>query len=141
MLTIGDRVRVAKLNITFGAGGNMDHNPRILTYKMIGEISQIRESADGPQYQVILSGIIFWYLENELEVLLKAKVWRTAGSLDEPLKYGWFDSTCEVICPCGISNNLILSSDGEEKTCDECGRTYRLVSYVEVKESGEDSPT
>jgi len=53
------------------------------------------------------------------------------------LNYGWFDCTCEVECLCGLK--LILSSDDEPKTCDICGRTYRLRSFVEVKETSDDS--
>jgi hypothetical protein len=67
----------------------------------------------------------------EKEQMDKTKQWHQ----DHNLKYGWFDCTCEVKCLCGKNNIMLLSDEGEPRECDECGRTYRLVSYVEVKES------
>jgi len=134
MLNIGDKVKIKLL--TWAHETQRDTDTRIGTIGMAGEISNIKEkTVMGPQYEVDLAGIRFWYLERELEVT------EQAFHHDYDLKYGWFDCTCEVICPCGNGSNLILSSDCEDKTCDVCGRTYRLRSFVEVKESGEVSPT
>ena len=49
-------------------------------------------------------------------------------------KYKWWDCSTEIVCSCGESK-YVTDEDGSVE-CG-CGRTYRLVAYLEVWE-GED---
>jgi len=50
----------------------------------------------------------------------------------ERLHFIWTDYCCSFDCPCGKSDELILSEPDEPKTCDGCGRTFMLRAFVVV---------
>lgn len=50
------------------------------------------------------------------------------------LHYQWSAGEVCFDCPCGVKE-IILSESGETETCEGCGRTYRNVHYVEVKQA------
>lgn len=49
-------------------------------------------------------------------------------------KFIWSEYACKFLCPCG--EDVLLS---DELVICECGRIYRLVIRVEVKENAEHS--
>jgi hypothetical protein len=44
---------------------------------------------------------------------------------------GWQDSCVVIVCQCG---DVVRIYDNYDTTCDTCGREYRLVSHVEMRE-------
>ena len=50
------------------------------------------------------------------------------------VKFAWHDCSCVIWCPCG--NGFVLSN---ELVICPCGREYRLVTRVEMKEHEEHS--
>jgi len=51
----------------------------------------------------------------------------------------WWDCSTAFTCVCG-EQELLFSEDGEQ-TCDNCGRIYRFVTRLDMKERDEAGTT
>ena len=56
-------------------------------------------------------------------------MWRKTRVND--VKYDWFDCSTGFDCPCG--RDIVVTDEDDPIECD-CGKKYRLVTYLEVWE-------
>lgn len=61
-------------------------------------------------------------------------MWRKAKVGD--VKYQWGESCVGLECSCGAYDIIVTAQDHEPKECD-CGKKYRLVTYLEIWEEKE----
>ncbi len=59
--------------------------------------------------------------------------WKKVDWRDTAVKLNWLDCTIGFDCMCG-AKDFTMSDDSDDRTCDTCGRVYRLVVSFEVKE-------
>jgi len=53
------------------------------------------------------------------------------------VKYSWWDCSTGFDCSCGASDFIVTDEDRPPVECD-CGKKYRLVTYLEVWEDIDD---
>lgn len=58
--------------------------------------------------------------------------WRRVPDEDVHWEYGWLDSGGDILCSCGRE---YVRLGHQERACSICGRRFRLVTHVEMREA------